>query len=254
MFLGAVTVGGPLQAADLTPLLNPESKPIATQSGWTFTFTPYFWAAGMKGDIAQFGLPEVHVDADFSDIFNVLDFGIMAAGEARYDRYSIFGDIIYVKLSEDATTPRGIFANNIEVTSKTFMGLLGGGYAVIDGPAGHLDLVGGAKVWSVDTNIAFNGGLLGGVSRDDSATWVDAVAGVRGDYFFTPHIYLTGWGLVGGGGADIDWDVAAGLGYKFNNTISAVAGYRALGVDYSHDGFVFNVVQQGPILGLTIHF
>ena len=254
MFMSAITVSGSLHAADLTPLLNPESKPVATQSGWTFTFAPYFWAAGMKGDVAQFGLPEVHVDSSFSDIFQDLDFAIMATGEARYDRYSIFGDIIYVKLSQDADTPRGIITNNIEVTSKTFAGLLGAGYAVIDEPNGHLDIVGGIKVWSVDTNISFNGGLLGGVSRDDSATWVDAVAGVRGNYFFTPHIYLTGWGLVGGGGADIDWDVAAGLGYKFNDRISAVAGYRALGVDYSHDSFVFNVVQQGPILGVAIHF
>ncbi|MDL2402591.1 hypothetical protein [Rhizobium mayense] len=254
MFMGAMTVGGSLQAADLTPLLNSEAKPVATQSGWTFTFAPYFWAAGMKGDIAQFGLPAVHVDESFSDILQDLDFGFMAAGEARYDRYSIFGDIIYAKVSQDAHTPRGIFANNIEVTSKTFAGLLGAGYALIDEPSGHLDIVGGARVWSVDTKISFNGGLLGGVSRDDNATWVDAVAGLKGNYFFTPQIYLTGWGLVGGGGADVDWDVAAGLGYKFNNRISAIAGYRALGVDYNHDNFEFNIVQQGPILGLAIHF
>jgi hypothetical protein len=33
-----------------------------------------------------------------------------------------------------------------------------------------------------------------------------------------------------------------------------VAGYRALGVDYSHDGFVYDVVQKGPILGLMVQF
>jgi hypothetical protein len=65
---------------------------------------------------------------------------------------------------------------------------------------------------------------------------------------------MTGWGLVGAGGADIDWDVALALGYKFNETVSAVAGYRALGVNYSNDGFVFDAVQQGPIVGLAIHF
>jgi hypothetical protein len=36
--------------------------------------------------------------------------------------------------------------------------------------------------------------------------------------------------------------------------ISAVAGYRALGVDYSHDGFVLDIVQQGPICGVVMHF
>jgi len=132
--------------------------------------------------------------------------------------------------------------------------LLGVGYAVLEDQNGHLDVVGGVKVWSVETDISFNGGLLAGVEREDSATWVDAVVGLRGNYFFTPEIYLTGWGLVGGGGADVDWDVGLGLGYKFNDTISAVAGYRALGVNYENDGFVFDVVQQGPIVGVSFHF
>lgn len=254
VLLGAVTISGSLKAADLAPLLAPEVKPIATQSGWTFTFAPYFWAAGMSGDIAQFGLPQVHVDASFSDIFQNLDFAAMAIGEARYDRFSIFGDIIYTKLSGDADTPRGIVADNVEVTSKTFAGLLGAGYSFLDGPQGNLDVVAGLRLWSADTKISFNGGLVGGLSRDDSATWVDALGGLKGSYFFTPNFYVTGWGLVGGGGADIDWDVLGGLGYKFNDKISAVAGYRALGVNYRNDGFVFDVVQQGPIIGVAFKF
>lgn len=109
-------------------------------------------------------------------------------------------------------------------------------------------------MWSVDTDISFNGGILDGISRSDGATWADAVAGLRGNYAITPEVYLTGWGLVGAGGADIDWDVAGAIGYRFNDRISAVAGYRALGVDYSNDGFVFDVVQQGPILGMVVRF
>ena len=132
--------------------------------------------------------------------------------------------------------------------------MLGAGYSLIDNSSGRLDVVGGARVWSVDTTISFTGGFLDGVSRNDGATWVDAVAGLRGNYSITPEVYLTGWGLVGAGGADIDWDVAAAIGYRFNDRTSAVAGYRALGVDYSNDGFLFDIVQQGPILGLAVRF
>ena len=60
--------------------------------------------------------------------------------------------------------------------------------------------------------------------------------------------------MVGAGGAKVDWDVAAALGYRFNDRVSAVAGYRALGVNYDKDGFVFDVVQQGPIMGLVMRF
>jgi len=52
-----------------------------------------------------------------------------------------------------------------------------------------------------------------------------------------------------------DWDVAAGLGYRFNDRISSVLGYRVLGVNYRNDhGFVFDVVQHGPILKLSVRF
>jgi hypothetical protein len=133
--------------------------------------------------------------------------------------------------------------------------LLGAGYSLLETDSGRLDVVGGVRVWSVDTDISFSGGILDGVSRSDGATWVDAMAGLRGNYSITPKIYLTGWGLVGAGEADVDWDVAGAVGYRFNDRISSVVGYRALAVDYSNDdGFVFDVVQQGPILGLVVRF
>lgn len=110
------------------------------------------------------------------------------------------------------------------------------------------------RVWSVESELSFHGGVLDGRTRIDQATWVDGLAGFRGTYSLTSEIYLIGWGLVGAGGANLDWDVAAAIGYRFNDTISAIAGYRALGVDYSNDGFVFDVTQQGPMLGLTVRF
>jgi hypothetical protein len=63
---------------------------------------------------------------------------------------------------------------------------------------------------------------------------VDGLVGLRGNFAFTHNWYVTGWSLVGAGGADIDWDVAAGLGYTTNDT--------------------FDVIQQGPIAGLMIRF
>ncbi|WP_442580554.1 hypothetical protein ACSBOB_00680 [Mesorhizobium sp. ASY16-5R] len=253
LLLGSLFATFAADAADNVSPMTPETQ-TTTESGWTFTVAPYFWAAGLSGDTSQFGLPVVHIDSSFSDIFKDLDFAAMAIGEARYDRYSIFGDIIYTKISSGSGTPRGILADNVDVSSETFAGLLGAGYSVLEGPSGRLDLVGGVRVWSVDTQISFDGGILNGRSVSDGATWVDGLVGIRGNYSFTPEIYLTGWGLVGAGGADVDWDVAAALGYKFNDRFSMVAGYRALGVDYSDDGFLFDVVQQGPILGLVVHF
>ncbi|MCX2721739.1 hypothetical protein [Roseibium salinum] len=251
---GSLAIAGGAEAADIYSPITPIVEQVETASGWTFAVAPYFWGAGLSGDVASFGLPAAEIDADFGDILNNLDFAAMAMGEARYDRFSVFGDLMYTKISVGSATPRGILATGVDVTTQTFAGLAGAGYAIINTPSGRLDLSGGVRVWSVDTDLSFSGGALDGVSRSDGATWADALIGLRGEYMITPRIFLTGWGFVGAGGADLDWDVAGAVGYAFNDTFSAVAGYRALGVDYSNDGFEFDVVQQGPMLGLKLQF
>ena len=61
--------------------------------------------------------------------------------------------------------------------------------------------------------------------------------------------------MIGGGASsDLVWDVMAGAGYQFTDMFSLEVGYRAAAVDYSNDGFVYDVVQQGPIIGAVFHF
>ncbi|GAA3098702.1 hypothetical protein GCM10010520_50290 [Rhizobium viscosum] len=255
LLLSAAILAAPVvaQAADIAPVLAPQPRP-ADADKWTFSMAPYFWAAGITGDTGVFGLPEVHVDESFGDILSDLDFGFMAAGDARYDRFSIVTDIIYARITTDSATPRGVLADEVDLKTETFTAMIGAGYSVIDEPQGRLDVIGGVKIWYTETTISFSGGPLGGVSGTDDATWVDAVAGVRGMYSITPSVYLTGWGLIGAGGADLDWDVMAAIGYKWNDAISAVAGYRALGVNYSDDTLTNDIVEHGPILGVVFHF
>lgn len=159
---GSLLFLGVAEAADVYSPVAPEAEQVVTESGWTFSVAPYFWAAGLSGDVASFGPPEVHIDASFSDIFDHLDFGAMSIAEARYDRYSIFGDIMYPKISGAAGTPRGVLASTVEVSSETFSGLIGAGYSILEGSSGHLDIVGGVKVWSADTDVVFRGGILDG--------------------------------------------------------------------------------------------
>lgn len=254
----AALTGGQLAAyaADLV------SAPVAPQvqtaelntDKWRFSASPYFWAAGISGTVGQDGLPPSKLSSDFGTLLKDLDFSFMGVMEGRYDRYSLFSDIMYTKISTGGETPYGILSNSVDVTSQTFSGLFGGGYTLLEDSSGHLDAVAGARVWYASTKISFEGGLFDGHSGRDSATWVDAVAGMRGKYFFNDSLYVTGWGIVGAGQAKIDWDVAGMLGYQFKENLSAVAGYRAVGVNYNRDGFVYDVVQKGPVLGLVYHF
>ncbi|MBY5406603.1 hypothetical protein [Rhizobium leguminosarum] len=220
----------------------------------TFAFSPYFWVAGITGDTAIFGLPEVHSSESFGDILKDVDFGFMGAGELRYGDFSVLTDISYARVTSDSATPTGALADSVDLKQETFSAMLGVGYTLFGNDESRLDAVVGAKLWWTETTISFSGGPLGGISGTDEATWVDGLAGFRGVYSITPEIYLTGWGYIGAGGADLDWDVMAGVGYKWKDSISAVVGYRAMGVDYSNGSLTNDIVEHGPILGLVFHF
>lgn len=243
-------------AADISiaPHLMTQDRAGSTADGWKFSASPYFWAAGIRGTAGQFDLPPVKMKSEFGSLLKELDFSFMGVSEGHYDSYSLFTDIIYTKISTGGETPLGILSENANITSQTFSGFFGGGYKLLQDGNNHLDAIAGARVWYASTKITFNGGILDGKNKRDSAAWVDAVAGIRGKYFFTDGFFFSGWGVVGGGQAKLDWDLTGTFGYQFKNNLSAVAGYRALGVDYSHNGFVYDVVQKGPILGLVLRF
>lgn len=240
-------------AADALPVTAP-SPTERDPDRVTFAFSPYLWIAGITGDTAVFGLPEVHSSESFGDILKDIDFGFMGAGELRYGDFSVLTDISYARVTSDSATPRGVLADSVDLKQETFSAMLGVGYTLIGGEESRLDAVLGAKLWWTETTISFTGGPLGGVSGTDEATWVDGLAGFRGVYSITPEIYLTGWGYIGAGGADLDWDVMAGVGYKWKESISAVIGYRALGVDYSNGSLTNDIVEHGPILGVVFRF
>ena len=243
----------PVQAADMA--MDAEAAVFEEPApDWSFTVAPYFWMAGLSGSIGDFGAPPVDVDVKFVDILKSLDFSMMMVSEARYGRFSLSSDLLFLKVSANGSSPFGVLASTIGVGSKTFEFTALGGYALIDTPDGRLDVVAGARVWSVETTLSFAGGPLGGLWLRDSQTWVDAMAGLKGRMNVTPQVYLTGWAIAGGGSSDSSWDVLGGVGYDFSDRFSAVLGYRAAGVDYQNGPFVFDVTMQGPILGAVFRF
>lgn len=247
---GLLYAGSGLGAeADPAPALGAQPS-----SEWQYSVTPYFWAAGLSGKVSHARSPVIDIHAGFDKLFDNLDFGAMLIGDARKGRYSVFGDLIYTKIGTQGDTPHGILATSADVKASTFAGLLGVGYSILENSPHQLDVVAGLRVWSVDTDITLKGAHLNGRKSSDGATWVDGLVGVRGNHVLSSKYYVTGWGLIGAGGAQAEWDVGIGLGYNISKRVSAAIGYRALGVDYNSGGFKFNAVLQGPMAGLTIRF
>ena len=239
------------------PVWSDDSVGRTPGSDWSFNLAPYVWAAGLKGTVAAVpGLPSIKVDAGFRDILENLDIAAMVFGELRYQRFSAYADIVYTKITVDAETPAQILFDNIETESSIFIGTFGGAYRLFDEQNGFFDLLAGARLWSVKTQLDFDGGVLNSQDFDDDQTWVDPVIGVKARFDIGAGFFLNALCHVGGFGvaSDLTWDAFGGFGYQFNETISAIAGYRHLEVDYHHDGFVFDVELSGPVIGATFRF
>ena len=221
---------------------------------WSFQVAPYFWMAGQSGDIGAFGVEPFESDLSFGDIFDNLDFSAMVAGEARYGKFSILTDFLYLKISSGTALPFGYLADYASADSRVIEASLLGGYNLLDDHGARVDVVAGPRIWSVKDDIKFTGGFLNGRKFKDSATWADVMAGFRVRYNITPQVFATGWALGGGGGSRFGWDAMGAVGYRFSDGISALAGYRGAGVDYRKDGFVYDVTIQGPVLGVSFQF
>jgi hypothetical protein len=230
----------------------------ARAEDWAFTVTPYFWASGIKGDLKTLpDLPAAHVDANFSDVKDVLQMGFMAFGEARKGRWGVLGDVTYIDLglSKHATVrDRAYLAAGMG--TKTLDTLLAGAYRVHETDKLALDLYGGVRATWMDTDLTLTLPRGGVREASHKESWVDPVVGGRMIATFSPKWSFTAVGDIGGLGigSDLAWQLMGTVNYKFSDMVSVSAGYRHYSMDYDKGGFVFDADQSGPIIGTSIRF
>src|SRR5215470_18212368 len=91
----------------------PTKAPIAPAPaipGWTFSLTPYAWAVSLNGSLTVKGRT-ADVNVGFFDILRHTQFPqdlfeLAALGEARYDRFALLTDIVYLKAGLGASITR----------------------------------------------------------------------------------------------------------------------------------------------------
>jgi hypothetical protein len=137
-----------------------------------------------------------------------------------------------------------------------------------------LDLVVGARYWHQDmainlalgafdtTGLEISGGRA--VARGGSVDWVDPLIGFRVRHQMSPGREFVFRADVGGFdvGSQFSWNLLGAYSWDFavrdGVTYSGVLGYRALSVDYAKGSglstYEYNVLQHGPILGLSAKF
>jgi len=246
------------------------AAPTSAQSGstsantWSYEFTPYLWGAAMKGDVQAGSLPTTTTDMSFSDVLDVLDFGLMGAFEARKGRWGFFADGIYMKVSDSATVSRtgaGPFGATLTATANVTMEqtMLAAAvmYRAIEGRA-PVDIIGGLRYNKLDVEATANFSLLilPSGTRSADKDWVDPYIGVRIQQPLSDRWTFVGYADVGGFGvgSDSTYQLAGGFNYAYSKTISAKVGYRYLNVDYDKGGFLYDMKTDGLYLGVGIRF
>jgi hypothetical protein len=237
----------------------PGNAESADGDKWEFHIAPYVWLAGQKGDVATLpGLPATGVDVNFyDDILGNINFAGMLIGEARKGRVGVMADVIYTDIEDKAATP-GPFFSGISSRTKSWIVTAAGLYRVVDRESAFLDVYGGIRYWSVDSTLQLKTGLLPGRRRSNTEDWVDPIIGLKGK---TPPLgnskFFLGGALTLGGlgvGSDLMWDAMINVGYQWTPGFSTTIGYRYLYVDYENKDFLYDVAQDGMVLGLSWRF
>lgn len=221
---------------------------------WRYRLTPYAWGAGLDGTVGKFGR-RATIEKSFGEVLEGLDAGAMLGFEARRGRIGLLADFMHVRVSEAdrVPTPIGI-AVDAHVKARSTTALLAAQYRSAAADWGYVDLIGGARHWSLHTDVRLGAPL--DVGGSDTESWTDPVIGVKGLYRLGPRSYAMGWAMVGGFGARSRFssDLMGALGYTLNDQAALLLGWRRLAVDYRESGFVFDSALQGPALGLDYRF
>jgi len=123
------------------------APPSITQSEpWQFTIAAPGWMAGLDGTIGVRGV-NADIDVGFDQILQHLDMIFAMRAEAQKGPFGIYGEVIYIGLSDHAQVNRLI--NNIdeEVNETLVDGALS--WRIINQPRGSLDLVAGTHYTNI---------------------------------------------------------------------------------------------------------
>ena len=258
LFVGPL-MGGPAPVVE-------RRQSITDDRPWSFRLSIYGWLESLDGTTGVLGV-ESDISVDFKDVLKHLNLGIMGALEVRYRRWGFTADMIYADVAGSAATPFGIFFDEIDFEEKMFLGTFHISYRLLDQADFKFDLFAGARVNWQELSLTFKGGALNlplavppivvadrSISADQ--TWVDPIIGARLQRRIFGPCFARLNGDVGGFGvaSDLTWQVTAVLGIEVSRSFSTGLGYRALGTDYTNDGFKYDVVGHGPVLGAEFRF
>jgi hypothetical protein len=262
--LSILLLAGAAHAGDADP---------AAGTGWEFAFAPYFWAAGLEGDIDAENV-SADIDVAFSDIWDALDMGLLTAFETRNGRFSVATNAIYLKLSTEAKRVRSSVLPSapprtfeVRSTMEEIIFELFPRFEVLSLPlldaSGErriaLDLGPGGRAFWLNTHLDVKltpGVPLGPFSRrfDERIFWVDLVGTARVRAQLAENVRLVVAGDYGGfdigSSSHKTWSLQGYLDYALGEHWTLVGGWRTLEIERGS----VQLEMAGPLFGASYRF
>lgn len=229
----------------------------AAQSDWDYTATLYGWFPGVSTTV-ETPVGEVETEVDFDEIFDTLDIAFLGALEARKGRFSLVADLQYFDVGVEAEPPTGMLFSAAEVDSQMVLVGAYAAYSLVETEDLRFDVSAGLRYVdaTIETHLVGAGAPDATFSRDGG--WADVLVAARVSRQFNDRWHGVAYADVGGFGigdsSDLTWQAFAGGGYRFNETWSAVGGYRHLTIERGFDNFDVMVDVSGPFLGFQASF
>lgn len=240
------------------------SAPLAAQAQeWRLAVTPYIWVAFPQGDVTADSGPiggggggpfdrEVH--ASFDDVS--LTGAFTGSVDVGYGRFGVLGDLTYYEITADKNLALGRLpdaSGKVEISGTK--GLIAGYWRAYETETSQVDLLGGAHYLGIDADVAASTVNRSVAYSAEDDLW-DPVVGVRGRTRLSEHFGLSGIATYGGFGVSSDqlYELQAYVTYRFNDLITAEAGYRYYSTKWEGDRLVYDASFSGPLIGLTFNF
>lgn len=226
----------------------------AAEEAWQQTVFVYGMGAAIDGDVT-IGDITVPVDVSISELFDALEMGAMLAYRADNGTWSVTVDTTFMALGGTGRGPAGFVKGDVDIDQFTLMGTLGRRVTP------HLEALLSLSYFDLSTDLKITGPRETRTASVD-ASWVDPMLGLHYTVPFADAWRFNLRGDVGGFGvgSDFSYQLLTNFRWQANETFGVVAGYRVIGFDYE-DGNRngnkyqrFDLVEQGPLLGVTISF
>lgn len=222
--------------------------------GWRWDITPYMWFSDIGETLVVNDFETEGSVTEFDELVDLVDTSLQLRFEGAKDRWGMFADLTYIELSDSDTGEYGLLTTDVEI-DETLLDL--GAIYRPGGEDGRLELLFGARMYSVDESYAITAGERDPRVTEINEDYLDLLLAARYTLPLAERWALAFTGDLSLGDTDLVWTAQAAVGWSFgsSNQHAVVLGYRYREMDYEKADVVeVDKTISGAGLGVTFGF